>query len=101
MHDPDKGGFLGNASASCESVVASLATTGNSPVGWWAYKYNDFGELTEQIDTKKQMTRMDYDSLGRMIRRWDLNGGVESFTRWYFDANIGETAVQQKNQRKP
>lgn len=103
MHDPDKGGFLGNATETCAAVAEDL----DSPVaeklsGWWFYKYNDFGELIEQTDTKKQVTKMDYDELGRMRTRSDYftNGNVDTHTRWYYDKYLGESIARTETQRK-
>jgi RHS repeat-associated protein len=92
MHDPDKGGFLGNASEACTNIESKLdSTPGSKTAGWWFYKYNDFGELIEQTDTKRQVTTMEYDLLGRMIRRADkrADNTVEAHTRWYYDKYLG------------
>ena len=66
--------------------------------GQWHYKYNVFGELTEQRDAKGQIMATTYDSLGRMTRRRDVDGAgnVESDTKWTYDlaANgLGQLAV--------
>lgn len=103
MHDPDKGGFLGNADATCETVEAYLTQPAASKLaGWWFYQYNDFGELIEQTDTKRQVNVMEYDSLGRMLRRTDknTNGAVDTHTRWYFDKYIGEENASTNTQLK-
>ncbi|MDO8345584.1 MAG: FG-GAP-like repeat-containing protein [Cellvibrio sp.] len=92
MHDPDKGGFLGNANETCSNIESKLdSTPGSKTAGWWFYKYNDFGELIEQTDTKRQVSTMEYDELGRMLKRTDrkTDGSVETHTRWYYDKYIG------------
>ena len=101
MHDPDKGGFLGGASTSCATVATYLSQpAANKLAGWWFYQYNDFGELIEQTDTKKQTTVMDYDAVGRMIKRTDkfANGSVDTHTRWYYDKYLGETVAKPETQ---
>lgn len=92
MHDPDKGGFLGNANETCANIESKLDNTpGSKTAGWWFYKYNDFGELIEQTDTKRQVSTMQYDELGRMLQRTDkrTDGSVETHTRWYYDKYLG------------
>ena len=42
--------------------------------GVWNYSYNAFGELLSQTDAKNQTTAFDYDSIGRMTRRYDASG---------------------------
>ncbi|MGP9802960.1 FG-GAP-like repeat-containing protein [Rheinheimera sp. NSM] len=42
--------------------------------GSWNYSYNAFGELLSQTDAKSQITSFDYDSIGRMTRRYDPSG---------------------------
>ncbi|MDR6985125.1 RHS repeat-associated protein [Rheinheimera pacifica] len=42
--------------------------------GTWNYSYNAFGELLSQTDAKSQTTSFDYDSAGRMTRRYDPSG---------------------------
>jgi RHS repeat-associated protein len=87
MHDPDKGGFLGNADATCADVVQ------NEKSGWWHYRYNGFGELTWQKDTKGQTRNMTYDKLGRMLSRTDRTAAnaVEGHTTWHYDTRLDET----------
>ncbi|ACE84482.1 RHS Repeat family [Cellvibrio japonicus Ueda107] len=101
MHDPDKGGFLGNATVACDQVDDYLASPASSKLaGWWFYRYNDFGELIEQTDTKKQVQSMDYDALGRMVTRTDkfTGGAVDTHTKWYYDKVYGESTAQLKTQ---
>lgn len=103
MHDPDKGGFLGNANASCEQVANYLDTPAKDKLtGWWFYKYNDFGDLIEQTDPKKQVSTMEYDALGRMVDRTDYyaSAAVDTHTHWYFDKPYGATAALTKTQLK-
>ncbi|TQV82588.1 hypothetical protein FKG94_07600 [Exilibacterium tricleocarpae] len=53
-------------------------------MGVWRYTYTDFGELKSQTDAKGQTTIMEYDALGRMVRRIDPDGT----TSWrYGDAS--------------
>lgn len=103
MHDPDKGGFLGNASQSCSTIENELTKPASSKLaGWWFYQYNDFGELVEQTDTKRQVSTMNYDSLGRMINRTDknTNNSIDTHTRWYYDKYIGATSSSLNTQMK-
>lgn len=95
MHDPDKGGFLGNASATCSTLESQLTQSASTKTaGWWFYRYNDFGELEEQTDAKKQVSKMEYDLLGRMIRRTDYktNGSVDNLTYWGYDRQYAQPA---------
>ena len=103
MHDPDKGGFLGNANATCDQVDDYVTSPASSKLaGWWYYQYNDFGELIEQTDTKKQVTSMDYDSLGRMTTRTNrfANGLVDAHTSWFYDRPYGTSGTYTNYQGK-
>ena len=103
MHDPDKGGFLGNAAQSCATVETYLDQPASTKLsGWWFYKYNDFGELIEQSDTKRQVNTMEYDALGRMVKRTDrrADNSVETHTRWYYDRYLGEVNARPETQLK-
>lgn len=103
MHDPDKGGFLGNANESCTTIENQLDLAPTSKTaGWWFYKYNDFGELIEQTDTKRQVSVMEYDALGRMLKRTDkkADGSVETHTRWYYDTALGASSSTPNTQLK-
>ncbi|QEI12992.1 hypothetical protein FY115_12680 [Cellvibrio japonicus] len=83
MHDPDKGGFKTTGTVSCNN-----ASTTN---GWWLYKYNAFGELTEQSGPVGTSS-MTYDALGRMTTRKDFKAGVlDGNTAWFYDAPLGGT----------
>ena len=42
--------------------------------GTYSYVYNAFGELVSQTDGRGNVTRSDYDLIGRLIRRRDLSG---------------------------
>jgi len=53
-------------------------------MGSWSYSYNSFGEMERQTDAKQKTVRMDYDVLGRMIRRYDH--GSQTPTTWTYDA---------------
>jgi RHS repeat-associated protein len=95
MHDPDKGGFAGNADMRCSSIKSA-----NPPSGWWTYQYNALGELREQRDTKGQRRVMTYDALGRQKTRTDYqandgdpdNERVEAHTRWHYDGNLSNSS---------
>jgi RHS repeat-associated protein len=41
-------------------------TTGT---GKWAYRYDGFGAITEQVDPREIWTRLSYDALGRLVSR--------------------------------
>lgn len=103
MHDPDKGGFLGNATSTCAQVETYLNLAPASKLaGWWFYKYNDFGELIEQTDTKRQVASMDYDELGRIATRTEkfANGSVDTHTTWYYDRPYGTSGTYLNYQGK-
>lgn len=103
MHDPDKGGFLGNAAAHCSDIESALNSAPSSRLaGWWYYKYNDFGELIEQVDTKRQMSSMEYDALGRMVKRTNkrADGSVETHTRWYYDKYLDDPVAAANTRLK-
>lgn len=87
MHDPDKGGFVGNASLTCDQVVDANP----KKAGWWYYNYNGFGELVEQTDPKSQKIKNYYDALGRMIGRTDYlaSGAIEGFSQWFYEGGVG------------
>ncbi|HTF98250.1 MAG TPA: RHS repeat-associated core domain-containing protein [Cellvibrio sp.] len=87
MHDPDKGGFVGNASSTCDQVIGATPKKG----GWWYYRYNGFGELIEQTDPKGQMVKNYYDQLGRMIGRTDYlaSNAIEGFSQWFYEGGLG------------
>ena len=68
--------------------------------GAWTYVYNGFGELIEQYDANGNATHMDYDALGRMVKREDwrdpdgdndpANLIPEGSTHWIYDtARVG------------
>lgn len=103
MHDPDKGGFLGNANETCANIESKLdLAPASKTAGWWFYKYNDFGELIEQTDTKRQVSVMEYDALGRMVKRTDKksDNSVDTHTRWYYDKVLGASTAAPNTQLK-
>lgn len=62
-------------------------------MGYWTYKYNTLGELTEQKDAKLQTISMTYDVLGRMKTRVLPNG--EGTSTWNYDtATYGKGKLQ-------
>ena len=81
MRDPDKGGHVSGASASCPTSTTQAAT------GWWVYHYNVFGELVQQIDAKAQRTTMVYDALGRMTNRvnYTATNTTEGNATWVYN----------------
>lgn len=103
MHDPDKGGFLGSSAAHCSDIESALNNAPSSRLaGWWYYKYNDFGELIEQVDTKRQVSSMEYDALGRMVKRTNkrADGSVETHTRWYYDKYLDDPVAAPNTRLK-
>ena len=86
MRDPDKGGFDPEADNTCPSVPANDSDL-TAKAGWWLYRYNVFGELTQQLDAKAQRTTQTYDRLGRMTTRMDqrADGTTEGQTTWVYD----------------
>lgn len=60
-------------------------------MGHWSYQHNAYGELVSQTDTKGQTVTMEYDALGRMIRRVETEG----ISTWIYDTadyGIGKLA---------
>ena len=64
----------------------------NDPdMGIWTYQYNSLGELVMQKDARGFVTRMEYDTLGRMLKRTDaasgttVTGYTPSETNWIYD----------------
>nr|VFK45027.1 MAG: RHS repeat-associated core domain-containing protein [Candidatus Kentron sp. TC] len=51
-------------------------------MGRWEYAYNAFGELISQTNAKGQTVAMEYDALGRMVRRQEPEG----VTTWQYDS---------------
>ena len=61
-------------------------------MGRWEYAYNALGELIGQTDAKGQTVAMEYDLLGRMVRREESEG----ITTWEYDTaghGIGKLAL--------
>jgi RHS repeat-associated protein len=54
-------------------------------LGYWTYQYNCLGELIRQTDAKDQTVTMDYDQLGRLKSRSELEGT----TVWTYDTATG------------
>ncbi|MBI3774723.1 MAG: hypothetical protein HY273_04080, partial [Gammaproteobacteria bacterium] len=62
-------------------------------MGQWQYGYNTFGELKWQQDAKGQVVTMDYDVLGRMVKRSEPEGA----STWTYDTaphGIGKVAQE-------
>ncbi|VEN74598.1 conserved hypothetical protein [Candidatus Desulfarcum epimagneticum] len=56
-------------------------------MGGWTYTYNAFDELISQTNAKNQTVTMDYDKLGRMVKRTETEG----VSTWTYDtANMGK-----------
>lgn len=63
----------------------------NDPdMGIWRYEYNAAGELTKQTDAGSKFIRMDYDDLGRMVRRFDNTSGTTPTHTWTYDNAPGK-----------
>jgi len=73
-------------------------------MGQWTYVYNGFGEMTCQTDAKAQVTRMDYDLLGRMVTKMTDAGSCTGtpkvgagVAQWVYDiapgAGVGKLAA--------
>ncbi len=56
-------------------------------MGHWEYKYNIFGELNWQKDSKGQITTLEYDKLGRIIKRNEPGGLSTGLMSWEYDNN--------------
>jgi YD repeat-containing protein len=59
--------------------------------GKWYYHHNALGELLCQIDSNRQATLNRYDSLGRVVQRWDLtdvppNVSAQDCAGWLSDS---------------
>ena len=52
-------------------------------MGHWEYTYDAFGQLSAQEDAKGQITTMDYDLLGRLVQRTELEGS----SHWVYGDN--------------
>ncbi len=60
-------------------------------MGTWSYLYNAAGELIWQKDAKNQETSMEYDALGRLVRREErVSAGANPVvTVWGYDTATG------------
>jgi RHS repeat-associated protein len=61
-------------------------------MGSWIYGYNAFGELVYQRDSLNQVTTMDYDLLGRMIKRTE----PDLTSQWSYDNRFDGTVCGQR-----
>ncbi|PHS14045.1 MAG: hypothetical protein COA86_16255 [Kangiella sp.] len=48
--------------------------TNDKDKGIWNYQYNAFDELVEQTNAKNQISYLDYDDAGRLVRRYEPSG---------------------------
>ena len=72
-------------------LVGNKITMTDPDMGQWQYRYNGFGELVWQQDAKGQVVELDYDLLGRLLKRSEAEGT----TRWQYDTaefGIGKLA---------
>jgi len=53
--------------------------------GVWSYSYNAFSELVSQTTARSQISTLDYDIAGRLIRRYETEGT----SCWNYDATSG------------
>ncbi|MBG6211058.1 RHS repeat-associated protein [Labrenzia sp. EL_126] len=60
-------------------------------LGQWDYAYNAFGEITWQRDAKGQTTTVDYDLLGRPLRR-TMPDNVEEYSYDSSEFGIGKSS---------
>jgi RHS repeat-associated protein len=60
-------------------------------IGIWAYDYNVANELKQQTDSKSQLTKLDYDSLGRLVNRVEN----DLVSTWYY-CKAGDLSVYGK-----
>jgi RHS repeat-associated protein len=65
-------------------------------MGSWIYAYNAFGELVYQRDSLNRATTMDYDALGRMIKRTE----PDLVSQWSFDKRFDGTVCGNKTAHK-
>ncbi|TQV84274.1 hypothetical protein FKG94_06350 [Exilibacterium tricleocarpae] len=66
-------------------------------MGQWQYTYNAFGELIRQADAKGQTMTMEYDLLGRMVKRTEPEG-VSTWT--YGDSRSPQGSIGKLLQEK-
>ena len=59
-------------------------------MGYWSYTYDSTSKLRSQTDASGQTTTMEYDRLGRMVKRTD-NDGRQSFWVYNDDIVAGDT----------
>lgn len=94
---------LGNLSTTTDSVGNVTTTVHNKlgqkesmqvpnsdpNAGYWTYKYNNFGEMYEQINGNGHKSVMTFDGLGRMKTRVDTfdGGGTEASATWTYDTS--------------
>ncbi len=53
-------------------------------LGEWEYRYDNYGQLIWQQDAKDQVVTMEYDKLGRITQRTE----VEGVTNWDYDSGL-------------
>lgn len=78
----------------------------NDPdLGQWSYQYNSLGQLTSQTDANGQRTEMQYDILGRLVRRVDdANGDKQEVSTWEYSnvkSNDGDLIGALKKVNSP
>ena len=72
-------------------IVGNKRVMDDPNMGQWQYQYNGFGELIWQQDAKGQVVELEYDLLGRLIKRTEAEG----ITQWQYDTapyGIGKLA---------
>ncbi|NBW79639.1 MAG: type IV secretion protein Rhs, partial [Betaproteobacteria bacterium] len=56
-------------------------------MGSWTYAYNAYGELVSQRDSLSQSTALEYDSLGRLVKRVE----PDLVSQWSYDLKFDAT----------
>lgn len=75
-----------------DPVFGRKVSMDDPDLGVWSYEYNGFGELVRQTDAKGQITRNQYDILGRLSQRTDDEQSANPIvTQWSFYDDPAET----------
>jgi RHS repeat-associated protein len=76
----------GNVTAINYDLAGRKATLNDPDMGSWTYDYDAFGQLVFQQDAVGNRTELDYDVLGRLTVRRDIDPSLNTFlTTWFYD----------------
>ncbi|UJS23589.1 FG-GAP-like repeat-containing protein [Thiothrix winogradskyi] len=65
-------------------ILGNKSAMKDPAMGYWEYKSNAFGELYWQKDAKSQISIMEYDILGRMVKR----SAIDDTASWTYDTAL-------------